>query len=129
MDREEISDEVKRFILKSIVSVPYLEALLLLRASPDSQWTADQVAKRLYISYAATTAILGQLHESGFIEQTGPNEATYRYAPQTDEQRSIVDDVANAYARHLIDVTNLIHSRSGTNAQKFADAFRFRKDS
>ena len=36
--------------------------------------------------------------------------------------------VADAYAAHLMSITDLIHSRVDRRAQQFADAFRFRKD-
>lgn len=50
MAREELPDEVRRFILKSVVSVPYLEALLLMRDNPNVVWDVDEVARRLYIT-------------------------------------------------------------------------------
>jgi hypothetical protein len=37
--------------------------------------------------------------------------------------------LATAYSRDLIGVTDLIHSRTARRAQQFADAFRIRKDS
>jgi hypothetical protein len=36
--------------------------------------------------------------------------------------------VAHAYAQDLVTVTELIHSRIDRRAQRFADAFRFRKE-
>ena len=44
-----IPDDLRRFILISIVSVPHLEALLLLRATPHQEWDGQAVSRRLYI--------------------------------------------------------------------------------
>lgn len=129
MAREDISDEVKRFILKSVISVPYLEALLLLRDNPDRIWDVEHVARRLYINHSTTSVLLANLHEAGFIEKSSGEPLQYYYHPATEDQRNIVDQVARAYASNLIGVTNLIHSKSGTTAQQFADAFILRKDS
>lgn len=49
MAREPIPEDVRRFILTSIISVPYLEALLLLRNAPNQWWESATVAQRLYI--------------------------------------------------------------------------------
>lgn len=128
MARQEIPDEVRRFILKSIVSVPYLEALLLLRDNADRSWDVEHVARRLYIDHSTTANLLIKLLESGFIQKLDGEPAQYHYLPASDEQRAIVDRVARAYATNLIDVTNLIHAKGATSAQQFADAFMLRKD-
>jgi hypothetical protein len=41
----------------------------------------------------------------------------------------MLDRLAGIYARNLVDVTNLIHSKTSRKAQQFADAFKWRKDS
>jgi hypothetical protein len=48
-DVTQMPEDVRRFILSSVGSVPYLEALLLLRSAPEVSWGARQVAQRLYI--------------------------------------------------------------------------------
>ena len=42
--------------------------------------------------------------------------------------RELIDRLAELYAKHLVEVTHLIHSTLDRKAQKFADAFRLRKD-
>jgi hypothetical protein len=39
-----------------------------------------------------------------------------------------VDRLAGVYARHVVEVAELIHSTSDRKAQRFADAFRWRKE-
>jgi hypothetical protein len=43
------------------------------------------------------------------------------------EEARMVDRLADAYAKHLIPVTNMIHAKP-RRIREFADAFRFRKD-
>lgn len=125
MSVHDLPADVRRFILTSVPSVPYLEAVLLLRAEPVKDWDAAELARRLYVSERTAADLLEQLRSSGMAqESTGP---AVRYAP-TAELAALIDQVAQAYASNLVGVTDLIHSRIDRRAQQFADAFRFRKD-
>jgi hypothetical protein len=130
MNRPPITEELRRFILTSIPSVPFLEALLLLRAAPGQQWSGGMLAGRLYTSERTAESLLNELCRSGMAAPCPPpNAHCYCYAPATDVLRTRIDELAEHYARHLVDVTNLIHSTLDRKAQQFADAFRLRKDS
>ncbi|RYY94021.1 MAG: hypothetical protein EOO24_25635 [Comamonadaceae bacterium] len=126
MTKGEVPADVRRFILTSIPSVPYLEAVLLLRAEPDQGWDASRLARRLYVGERTAGELLDLLAAGGVAAAnvTGPG---VRYAP-APELRSLLDRVADAYAADLVTVTDLIHSRIDKRAQQFADAFRFRKE-
>lgn len=126
MTSPELPEDVRRFILTSIPSVPYLEALLLLRAQPAQSWDAGQLARRLYVPDRTGAELLQLLRDSG-IAQPASEDDTLRYAPSA-ELATLLDRVAQAYATELVAVTGLIHSRIDRRAQRFADAFRFRKD-
>jgi hypothetical protein len=67
MSREAIPDDVKRFILTSIPSIPHLEALLLLRNNENLSWSSADVARRIYISEKAAHALLQELLAAGFV--------------------------------------------------------------
>ena len=43
--RSAIPDDVRRFILTSVPSVPYLEAMLLLRGEPQAAWDASALGE------------------------------------------------------------------------------------
>lgn len=126
MSQAEFPPDVRRFILTSVPSVPYLEALLLLRADPASAWDTAGLSRRLYVPERTAGELLQQLRDSGVAEPVGEGGAI-RYAP-TAELRDVLDRVAQAYAQDLVTVTGLIHSRIDRRAQQFADAFRFRKE-
>lgn len=128
MADNKIPDDVRRFILSKIPSVPYLEAMLLLRNRSAHPWTVAQVAERLYISEKIATEILTNLVSEGIL--VAPPDAThcYQYVPSSVRLRETIDQLANTYANHLVEVTNLIHSKSSKKAQQFADAFLWRED-
>lgn len=136
MARDEIPDEVRRFILTSIPSVPYLEAMLLLRGAPEDEWDSKRVAQRLYVSEKVAAELLSSLYEAGVLVLSDQSPAAgegrprlYCYRPTADALAAIIDQLASVYAKNLIGVTNLIHANSGIKVQQFADAFKWRKDS
>ncbi len=120
-----IAEDVRRFILTSIPSVPHLEALLLVRRESDAHWDEGVLGRRLYIAEKTARTVLADLAEAGFIASIPGPDAVFRYSPASGEQAALLDRVADAYAHSLIEVTNLIHGRS---ALLFADAFRIRRD-
>lgn len=124
-----IADDIKRFILTSIPSVPYLEAMLLLRNETDAPWNSARLAQRLYLSEKAAAALLSELHDAGAIVADARMPDCFTFSPVSDSLREMIDKVADAYSSHLVDVTHLIHSKTGKKALQFADAFKWRKDS
>jgi hypothetical protein len=126
MPVESVPEELRRFILTSIPSIPFLEALLLLKGEP-RDWTLNEVGRRLYMSDAAARETLQALEQSGMASSSAGD--TYRFRPANESLRALVDQLAETYARDLIGVTTLVHSGIGKSAQVFADAFKIRKDS
>ena len=124
-----LADDIKRFILTSVPSVPYLEALLLLRNEPAAPWDSARLAARLYVAEKAAASLLAELREAGVIRAAEQLPEAYCFSPASDALRDIIERLADAYATHLVAVTNVIHSKTGKKAQHFADAFKWRKDS
>ena len=129
MTGNRIPDDIGRFILTSIPSVPYLEALLLLRRESTVAWTSSELAARLYLPEAQTIELLQNLEAAGIAARRGSASAvSHQYQP-SPELAQMLDRVAQCYATSLRLVTDLIHSRVDRRAYQFADAFRLRKDS
>jgi hypothetical protein len=122
-----IPDDIRRFVLTSVPSVPFMEALLLFRATSEPIDIA-YVSRRLYITEQAAGHVVAQLHETGIV-QGDARVGAYHYAPRDGELAALLDRLAALYATQLIEVTQLIHSRTERAARQFADAFRLRKDS
>jgi hypothetical protein len=126
MAREPIPENLHRLILTSIPSVPYLEALLVFRATPGRPVTVRELSSRLYMPEKAAFELVLQLREAGIVQPAEGSDA-HCYAAE-GELATMLDLLATFYARDLIGVTELIHSRTGRKAQQFADAFKWRKD-
>ncbi|TFW35360.1 hypothetical protein [Massilia horti] len=130
MERTPIPEELQRFVLTSIPSVPFLEALLLLRGDPAQQWHPDTLARRLYIRDRMAQSLLEDLCRAGMaVRCAPPAEHCFHYQPSSTAMRRRIDQLADLYSKQLVEVTTLIHSSLERKAQQFADAFKLRKDS
>lgn len=112
-------------MLTSVPSVPYAEAVLLLRRLPDQAFGADDVARALYITERAAQELLQRAEQTGVASK---DAAGHRYQPRDAAMAEAWDRFADCYAAHLIGVTKLIHSGTHKSAQLFADAFKLRRE-
>lgn len=121
-----IPNEVREFIIDKIDSVAELEGLLLLSRNPETDWSVEALAQRLYTSPQQTEDVVSHLHSLGFL--AAKEGDTYNYQPASPKLAEMVDRIADAYSKYLIPVTNLIHSKPESRVQQFADAFKLRKE-
>jgi predicted ArsR family transcriptional regulator len=128
MFEDPIPNDIRRFIIESIDSIAQLEALLLLRSSPDKEWSAQQIAERLYISEQEAAPLLARLNAQELIDCSDDKPPHCRYQSKSDDLSKLMDRLADTYAKHLVPITNLVHSKPRTRVQEFADAFKLRKD-
>lgn len=121
-----IPDDVRRFILMSVPSVPYLEAVLWLRTHAGHAHGAHQVAAALYTTERRAMELLEAAREAGIVQACAGQPGAFCYQP-TPELAGMLDRLADAYRLDIIGVANLIHDTTRRNAQRFADAFDMRK--
>jgi Mn-dependent DtxR family transcriptional regulator len=124
MTASQLPGDVRRFLLATIPTVPHLEALLLLHGRRD-EWTPGLLADRLYVDEPMAAAMVEDLRAAGLLEC---GNGRCRYQPGDPAVAQVVDAVASLYARHMVVIAQLIHSTSDRKAQRFADAFRLRKE-
>ena len=123
-----IPDDVRRFVLANIPSVPHLEAALLLRGQPGQDHGVADVAARLYVPERNAAELLKALCAAGILQCSEGAQPTYRYSPKDAAIATVMDALARAYAENLVGITTLIHDATQRSAQRFSDAFRLRKD-
>ncbi len=123
-----LPEDLRRFILTSVPSVPFVEALLLFRAAGAAPLGTSDIARRLYVAEAAAAEVVRQLQSSGIVQPVDTPAPAHRYAPATPELGALLDNLAAFYSTHLVQVTDMIHSTTARKATQFADAFRLRKD-
>lgn len=112
-------------MLTSVPSVPYAEAVLLLRRSADTAFGVAAVARALYVAERTAEELLQRARETGVLQQ---DETGYRYRPRDEQLALAWDRFAACYASDLIGVTHLIHSATQKSALLFADAFKIRRE-
>ena len=120
-----IPDEVRRFVLGAIPSVPHLEALLLLHADPARGWEAAALAERLYLDPARAAQLLADLARGGLASAA---MGVYRFDAAEPATERVVGELARTYSRHVVEVAELIHATRDRKAQSFAEAFLLRKE-
>jgi biotin operon repressor len=120
--------EVQHFVLERIKSIAQLEALIMMRNAPDTWWPSSSMAERLYISERACRAELDALREQGLLVAKQDDIGwRFRYAPASGELRELMDRLVYYYGKHLVVISNLIHSKPRTRLHEFSEAFSLKK--
>lgn len=120
-----IPNDVRRFVLTSIPSVPYLEAALLMRGAAHRSWSVAELAASLYVPERTAAELVDALANAGVARLEA---SRYRYAPRDEALGASLDRLADCYAADLVGVSNLIHDATQKSASRFAAAFKLRKD-
>ncbi len=128
MSNEIVPAEIAKFIHEKIDSVGHLELLLLLRSTPNQSWSVRGLAARLYITEQQTTELIVRLWTHSLITSKAGEPPLYQYYPTSIEIRNKVDRLAELYAKYPLPLTNLIYAKPKIRVQRFADAFKIRKD-
>jgi predicted ArsR family transcriptional regulator len=122
----ELPEEIVRFILNRIDSVPHMEALLLLWETPEKAWTEAEIAARVYVSVDVARGILQDLVGRKLAAVRAESGAGYRYDPAWDPTGAEMAAVARTYRQQLVRVASLIHSKGSPALRDFARAFQFK---
>ncbi|HEY0942212.1 MAG TPA: hypothetical protein VGE08_19125 [Steroidobacter sp.] len=121
-----IAPEIEQFLLDSIDTVPHLEALLLLFQSPAVVWSVAELAARIYVNEKQAAGILEDLTRRSLISRVEHSPPKYQYVPRSQEQRELIEKVAQSYRTQLVQVTRFIHSNASASVRDFARAFRLK---
>jgi hypothetical protein len=123
MAAQYVPDDVRDFILKHIASVAQIEALLLIWSSPEERWGLRQIAARIYSSDTETAKALDGLCADGLLVCS---DGIFSLNPSA-ENVEMIRRLQEAYARYLIPVTDVIHSKSRISPSA-VEAFWLRRD-
>jgi hypothetical protein len=119
-------NEVDRFIMDRIDSVPHLEALLLLWRGSPRCWSAESLGRRLWVESEVARTILQDLERGGLIGAALENgEYCYEGDPGRDR---LLNSVNDTYRREMIRIATMIHSKPSSAIREFARAFRLKKE-
>jgi DNA-binding IclR family transcriptional regulator len=123
----DIPAEIRAFIADRIDTVPQLEALLMMSASPEVTWTVEEISARTYINLPAARLVLESLQGRGLV---APDAAAggYRFDPVNPADTALVARVGEFYRSNLVLVATTIHDKASASVREFARAFDFKKE-
>jgi hypothetical protein len=124
---DDFPNELKKFIAQNIESLAQLETLLRLHRDPQRQWTADELARELYISADMCRGICIDL-ERRRLAVRGDAPQSWRYPAADPEVDLLVEQLAQTYRERRVAVVTAIYSTPVNKVQTFADAFRLRRE-
>jgi len=99
-----IPDDVRRFVMTSVPTVPYLEAMLLFHTAPELQRNRADVASLLYLNEQTAGELLEALCSAGAIAPVESAPGRFRYAPG-EAAHAAISKLAEVYAGNLVGVT------------------------
>jgi len=127
MPGEALPTSVQQFLSKYIQSLEQLEVLLLLRNSENRFWTSAEVYEVVRSSRSSIEERLESFVLLGFFAKDEGPPPTFCYAPK-EILAAAVDETASAYQKWRVRVIEAIFTPVVDPAQRFADAFKVRKD-
>jgi len=122
-----IPDDLRRYLIQCVPTVPFIEAALLMRDSRDQLWQPEALARRLYLGEEDTKRLLSSLLDGGIVALHAGVPTGYRYAPASADLEELWERLAVVYTHNLIEVSTLIHTKPSGTARILADAFKWRK--
>lgn len=118
-----LSPDAVEFARVRLGSLLHLDVALLLRAEPESWWTAERVAAALRVGVEASRTALEALASRNLLDVRIANDLSYRFAPWHESAAAHLA----AIAEHHYEAREIVARASGSAAERFADAFRIRK--
>lgn len=125
-----IPERVRRLVHEHLPSMEHVELLLhFVGIAPDPK-SATEAARDLQVDVAATDRRLKDLVASGLItsESQSAGYERFRYQPSGLALRQAVEQLVEAYRSRPVSLIRVVYERPPESAQRFADAFRLRKD-
>jgi len=121
-------EEVYRFILNQIDSVPQMEALLLLWENRPKQWSENEIAARLYVGVDVVRNIMQELLRRRLVATSMDSPKLFWYETKPGDGDRLIEAVAGTYGHNLVRVSTLIHTKASSAVRDFAQAFKFKKE-
>lgn len=123
---EGLPPDVVAFLDAHIFSVTQLEVLLLAREAVDGGYTAADLSRSTRLPERSLLPWLDAFVQRGLLVRDEQD----RYGPSALEPdaAAVMVEVADCFARRRVTLSRHVYGSGQDPAQRFADAFRFRKD-
>lgn len=120
--------QIDRFIVDEIDSVPQLEALLLFWINRPQTWSCESLAKALYVTPEVSRDILAHFAQRHLIAEIEGNRGEFALNADSEEKERLLASLDSIYRRELVRISNMIHTKASRGVRDFADAFRLKKE-
>ncbi|MFP5249043.1 MAG: hypothetical protein ACLGP3_04370, partial [Acidobacteriota bacterium] len=120
-------EQIDRFVVDEIDSVPQLEALLLIWNRRPRTWTSADLSRELYVSPDFAQDILRSLAQRRLVAEVGEKTGCYTLRLRSGEMEDLLAALDNGYRHELVRISNLIHEKASHALRDFASAFRFKR--
>lgn len=121
-------EQIDRFLVAEIDSVPQLEALLLLWNRRPKKWYLSEIARFLYISQDLAEEVIRHLLQHRLVAKVENSPDCYELRIDSAEAEQMLAAVDAMYRRELVRVSTMIHAKASRAVRDFASAFRFKKE-
>jgi hypothetical protein len=116
--------DLEQFIATYLRSIEHLEVLLAAAAQSDRSLSPEMVFQDVRSSESSVRDRLDELVAEGLVIR---NEAGYRFAPQSEQMRALVEQLGKAYKERRVRVIQAVYSDRRRAMREISDAFRFRR--
>ncbi len=121
-------EQLDRFLVEVIDTVPQLEALLLIWNRRPKKWYCSELARALYSSQELAQEVVQHLVQHQLLIRAEGSADCYMLRAGSPETERLLADLDAMYRRELVRVSNLIHAKAPRAVRDFASAFRFKKE-
>jgi predicted transcriptional regulator len=119
-----LSGDIQQFLERNVHSIEQLEILLLLRASPDREWTVREVYQRVLTNETSVAQSLGKLSEHGLVRKADESAFQFETSPNTEK---ILEELAQLYKEKPTRILYALYGAQRPELEAFTQAFRVRK--
>ena len=124
MTKQNLSQDIKRFIREKIQTFLRLEVLILLHRHQPRAFTVAEVADELGFEKETTAHELAALETSGLVAQSKTDKLKYQYQPLNASIGSLMEHLASGYSRQRVPILSVMFTDHPDRARLFAEAFR-----
>ena len=126
MSLESLGPEIKNFISRYVQSIGHLEVLLLLFKRKERAWSPSETSDELRSSLFYAEEQLRELASLGLLTK-GAN-GSFKFEPQDSAAERVMPKLADLYQNRRTTLIDAIYARPVDPVQRFADAFKLKKD-
>jgi hypothetical protein len=116
--------DLEQFIVAYMRSIEHLEVLLAVASQANNSLSPETVFHDVRSSINSVRERLDELVTDGLVIR---DEAGYRFAPQSEQTRSLVQQLGKAYKERRVRVIQAVYSDRRRGMREISDAFRFRR--